>query len=380
MNDIITDTNHLTTGGTTTTTATTTMSLSEQAMMIGEYDIAIVLTGLNDLKESFLPFMRSHERTKELQLLHQQQGSPSMENNNDNEEMRTPSFNDVMKGELIRILNALLDRRMHRRNAAASPPVEDGTASLHPSQHGNHQANNNNNNNDIDNIANEPLHRHHNKGPLIVFPALPYQPTVLSQYPPLSWFMIPLLDMVDANKKMLSELYPGLVLFVESPDIHDWSNATLAQNGTVWEDFCVLFKLNDIAQDANERITQLMKRHYDRWVIRDGDNCCVATSSIRDDRNTTFHSNYADVDTTSDNNVNMMNHISEASSLTDDDCLYEFDMMDNVTIRKQTPRTPPSVSLGSLMVAADGIHPSDIGYDMWGRHIADAIIKEWEKV
>ena len=373
MNDSNRGANHITTGG--TTAASTTMSLSEQAMMIGEYDIAIVLTGLNDLKESYLPFMRSHERTKELQQLHQQQQQSSlMENHNDNEEMRAPTFNDIMKGELIRILNALLDRRMHKRtttSSSSSVPAasnENGAHTQELSQHTNNEMNDDSNENKN---KNQP-HRHHNKGPLIVFPALPYQPTVLSQYPPLSWFMIPLLDMVDANKKMLSELYPGLVLFVESPDIQDWSNATLAQHGTVWEDFSVLFKLNDIAQDANERITQLMKRHYDRWIIRDGDSTCATTASTRYDSPAGNGKQINDAD------VDMVARLSQISP-TEDDSLYELDMMGNVTIRQ--PQEPtPNISLGSLMVAADGIHPSDIGYDMWGRHIADAIIKEWEKV
>ena len=370
IKDVIDGTNHLTPTFGTTTTA---MSLSEQAMMIGEYDIAIVFTGLNDLKESYLPFMRSHERTKELQQLHhnQQNASSLMENNNDTDDMRTPSFNDIMKGELIRILNALLDRRMHKRTSASASPMENEKDLHHPSHHEKNQINDDSNN------KSEQRHRHHSKGPLIVFPALPYQPTILSQCPPLSWFMIPLLDMMDANKKILSELYPGLVLFVESPDIHDWSNATLAQHGTVWEDYCVLFKLNDIAQDANERIIQLMKRYNDRWVIRDRDNsgAAAASSSTRDDGK-----NQTDADAqTNDKNVDTMTTtLSEASSSADDDCLYELDMMGNVTVRRQQPQ--PSISLGSLMVAADGIHPSDIGYDMWGRHIADAIIKEWEKV
>ena len=252
----------------------------------------------------------------------------------------------------------------------------------HPDQTGTARINhttcndNDNNKNDTHNDSQQPQqpHRHHNKGPLIVFPALPYQPTILSQYPPLSWFMIPLLDMVDANKKMLSELYPGLVLFVESPDIHDWSNATLAQRGTVWEDFCVLFKLNDIAQDANERIIQLMKRHYDRWVIRDGDDSCTTTTTSSSS-STNNNDNTNPVDTNK-SIADTMLHPPTPCTDDDDDCLYELDMMGNVTIRQQ----PPSLSLGALMVAADGIHPSDIGYDMWGRHIADAIIKEWEKV
>lgn len=274
--------------------------------VVGMYDIAIVFTGLNDLKESLLPFMMSSERVKELQEMKQ------LDHSNE----------DGMKGEFIRILQAL-ESRMHR---------------ILPSDNSKQSVSNND-----EKVTNEKdgTTSFHNKGPLIVFPALPYQPTVLSQKWPLSWFMIPLLDMVDRNKQMLSELYPGLVLFVESPDIQDWTNAKEAKKGTVWEDFQILLKLNDIANDAKERIEQLMKRHYERWVY---DDKCKA------------------------------DHENCSSSGKDHDDLYEMDMCGDVSVR------PPSVArAGSIMVAADGIHPSDIGYDMWGRHIAGAIIREWEK-
>jgi lysophospholipase L1-like esterase len=272
--------------------------------VVGKYDIAIVLTGLNDLKESLLPFMMSPERVKELQQM-KQQDQPNAEG---------------MKGEFIRILQAL-ESRMHR-----ILPGDD-------SKMDRRNENSSNENGGIESFR--------PKGPLIVFPALPYQPTVLSQKWPLSWFMIPLLNMVDRNKQLLSELYPGLVLFVESPDIHDWTNAKEAKKGTVWEDFQILLKLNDIANDAKERIEQLMNRHYDRWVCDDKSE---------------------------------LDRKSRSASAKDNENLYELDMYGDISVR------PPVVAQpGSIMVAADGIHPSDIGYDMWGRHIAGAIIREWEK-
>jgi lysophospholipase L1-like esterase len=274
--------------------------------VVGKYDIAIVLTGLNDLKESLLPFMMSPERVKELQQM-KEQDEPSEEG---------------MKGEFIRILQAL-EGHMHRILPGDDSKLDRSSSSENASN------------------ENSTTSSFRNKGPLIVFPALPYQPTVLSQKWPLSWFMIPLLNMVDRNKQMLSELYPGLVLFVESPDIQDWTNAKEAKKGTVWEDFQVLLKLNDIANDAKERIEQLMKRHYERWVC--------------DDKSDTDHSN-------------------RCTLAKDHEDLYELDMYGDVSVR------PPALArAGSIMVAADGIHPSDIGYDMWGRHIAGAIIREWEK-
>jgi len=31
------------------------------------------------------------------------------------------------------------------------------------------------------------------------------------------------------------------------------------------------------------------------------------------------------------------------------------------------------------MVSSDGVHPSDAGYDLWGRVIARAIVAEWRR-
>jgi lysophospholipase L1-like esterase len=38
-----------------------------------------------------------------------------------------------------------------------------------------------------------------------------------------------------------------------------------------------------------------------------------------------------------------------------------------------------SQSVGSSLVSADQIHPNDEGYDLWGRHIAAAIIQNWDQ-
>jgi lysophospholipase L1-like esterase len=36
--------------------------------------------------------------------------------------------------------------------------------------------------------------------------------------------------------------------------------------------------------------------------------------------------------------------------------------------------------LGSNLVSINKVHPNDEGYELWGRHIAAAIIKHWNKV
>jgi lysophospholipase L1-like esterase len=34
--------------------------------------------------------------------------------------------------------------------------------------------------------------------------------------------------------------------------------------------------------------------------------------------------------------------------------------------------------VGSKLISFDDVHPNDDGYDLWGRHIAAEIIKEWK--
>lgn len=278
---------------------------------IGQYDVAIVLTGLNDLKEKFLPFMVS--RT-----------------NNDG----TPKEDDGgLNNELTRILNALESKMIKRILPNEKELIcKDGTSM----EWGNITVTRCLGTNDET-----------DQGPLVVFPAMPYEPTIFGHRFPLSWFVVPLLEAMDLHKKTISERYPGRVLYVPSPDATIWSDFE-AKRGSQWQDFTVLLNLHDIAQDAKERIEQLMQRHYARWVLDD--------------------------DEAEDHNSQLISEL-------DDLHLYEINEIDGVWIRlpvamrqSKNHRRP-----GHNLVAPDGIHPSDSGYDMWGRHIAGAIIKEWDR-
>jgi lysophospholipase L1-like esterase len=278
--------------------------------VVGPFDVAIVLTGCNDLKESYLPFMTARRR-------------PSRTSNPGAE----PAEESGIQGELGRILMAL-ESKMIRRIL----PTEE---QRHSDQ-----------DRDVSNEASEASHDRSSKGPLIVFPAMPFQPTTLGRSFPLSWFVSPLFQMIDRHKQRLSELYPGRVLFVPSPDSATWSDFE-AKRGPQWQDFFVLLKLHDIANDAKERIEQLMQRHYAKWVL--------------------------------DQDEDRHDGPNAAAKLVDqDDSLYEFSEMEGVWMRPQWVRQPHTY-LGHDLVAPDGIHPSDSGYDMWGRHIAFAIVEEWDR-
>jgi lysophospholipase L1-like esterase len=275
--------------------------------VVGPFDVAIVLTGCNDLKESYLPFMTARRPT------HKSSSGETEESG--------------IQGELGRILMAL-ESKMIRRIL----PTEEQWHSEHV--------------NGDSNEASEARHDRTSKGPLIVFPAMPFEPTTLGRSFPLSWFVSPLLQMIDRHKQRLSELYPGRVLFVPSPDSTTWSDFE-AKRGPQWQDFFVLLKLHDIANDAKERIEQLMQRHYAKWVLDQGDDRHDGPNAA----------------------TKLVDH---------DDSLYEYGELEGVWMGPQWVRQPHTY-LGHDLVAPDGIHPSDSGYDMWGRHIAFAIVEEWDR-
>ena len=245
-----------------------------------EYDVAVVLTGLNDLKDMCLPFMTRGE------------------NSSTTSEARALASSEGLKGELQRLL-AALKKRMRSPEASEEK-----------------------------NFLKE------RRSPLIVFPALPVSPMPLCQQAPLSWFVVPLLEMIDNHKKRLAESFPNFVLFVEPPSIESLEDME-AGRGPIFNSRKaeqVLLEITDVTKKAKERVEALMRQHYQRLT---NDMERRSESSTQD----VYHQGCHD-------------HIHASAS----------------------NRNP-----GSTLLAADNVHPNDEGYDFWGRHIAAAIVTEWEQ-
>ena len=116
------------------------------------------------------------------------------------------------------------------------------------------------------------------------------------------------------------------MLFVEPPEREDFDELGSEES----DDSTVLLKLNDIAHDVEARIERLMKNYNEnRWVV-----------DAEEDR----------------------------------EDLYEMDPFDGVAMVQPTRKRKISD-----MVSADGIHPSDSGYDIWGQHIAGKIVDAWKE-
>lgn len=133
---------------------------------------------------------------------------------------------------------------------------------------------------------------------------------------------------MEYQKKKLAESYPAPVLFLEAPDeraISDFTN----RRGPLWEARSkeeVLFELTNKAR--LEQLETLMTEYYNRW-----------TEDVEEEATFTYDAFGPDIQ-------GPFQHLQQRSPL----------------------------------ISPDKVHPSDEGYELWGRHIARAIVEEWDRL
>eukprot|EP00547_Thalassionema_nitzschioides_P017907 CAMPEP_0194242546 /NCGR_PEP_ID=MMETSP0158-20130606/8051_1 /TAXON_ID=33649 /ORGANISM="Thalassionema nitzschioides, Strain L26-B" /LENGTH=503 /DNA_ID=CAMNT_0038977657 /DNA_START=232 /DNA_END=1743 /DNA_ORIENTATION=- len=197
---------------------------NETLALANEYDIAVVLTGLNDLKEVWLPFMMNRTFTSD------RDGAS-------------------IKDKLLKVLHALKQRmNLDLPNDSCATSKEDERGNVYNS------------------LAKKPFNH---RGPIVVFPAIPAAPThPLVQCWPLSWFTVPLLRAVDNHKRLIAERFPNSVLYVEQPSTSSVEDME-AGRGPIFDKRKaeeVLLSLTDATKKAKEKVEKLMQQHYERWT------------------------------------------------------------------------------------------------------------------
>lgn len=251
---------------------------SVNPVVASQYDIAVVLLGLNDLKDSFMPHM-------------------------------TMGAEAASEDESIGSLNEQLESVVHalgkRMGKIEKISEKDG--------------------NSID--THQVL-----KKPLVVVPELPIAPGPVFRLFPLCLFLSPLFRAMESNKKYLSATFPEHVVFVHQPNLKWWSELE-AGVGPISDSIReeeILLKLTDIAQTAREKVQQLMKKHIPQ---------------LDNDRKDTPATDFASL----------------PNKATDH----------QVEISQEAQK--------SSFIAIDQLHPNDAGYEVWGHHIAEAIVRHWNK-
>jgi hypothetical protein len=328
---------------------------------VNQYDVAIVLTGINDLKDAFLPFMMSPQRSEKLEKARLRQGTSNhvvdVDHEDEDDDDDGESYGDepnaqragVFRGELLRIVEALRDnvlRSLPPHTPEAQPPARSSTSTPDAT---------------ISVPRSRQSSRSQRRGPLIVFPALPLEPTELSQRAPLSWFVVPVVRGMDRNKQRLAELYPDAVLFVLSPPSDVFEDAE-NRRGPLWEGSqreTALLKLADISRSVRRRFQSLL--------LEDAGAPAAAAAAVpaEEDHN--------------DGGCAVRRPGLEDSDYDDTTSATLYELCEDGVVLAQRrahnrPRHP-----GSTMVSDDGIHPNDRGYELWGKFIARAIVEHWER-
>lgn len=163
---------------------------------------------------------------------------------------------------------------------------------------------------------------------------------------------------MENNKRFLSASFPDHVVFIPQPDLKWWSDAESGL-GPIRENIRqerLLLQTTDIAQNARERIQQLMRQHYN--LDDDDDN----------DDEVEHYSTYSPPTLYSESSHRDEHHPHHPHHHSDHHVV-------------PTDRSDPSLNKkdGAAYISMDKMHPNDEGYELWGRHIATAILEHWKQ-
>eukprot|EP00522_Entomoneis_paludosa_P004131 CAMPEP_0172474130 /NCGR_PEP_ID=MMETSP1065-20121228/69197_1 /TAXON_ID=265537 /ORGANISM="Amphiprora paludosa, Strain CCMP125" /LENGTH=724 /DNA_ID=CAMNT_0013232309 /DNA_START=111 /DNA_END=2286 /DNA_ORIENTATION=+ len=173
--------------------------------------------------------------------------------------------------------------------------------------------------------------------PLIVFPAMPI--TMIPQFhnPPMSWFVFAVFRHLENYKRAMAKQFPGAVVFVEPPPMDE----ILSGDGKLLQEDIqpaqeVILALTNVTQRVRKRMERALQEHREKW----------AKVLSQDQEEQSQHK---------DESQQHHHH--------PDESFHEFE---NGNARDT-----------SIMLSIDKLHPSDAGYEIWGRHIAQQVLKEW---
>jgi hypothetical protein len=329
--------------------------LFEHPEYLGPYDIAVVLTGPNDLKGAVFPFLLNGE-DKELQRQAKERGGSyrlelrrlletlnrKMQWGNFQQFVSAAkeSMREKMEETMERIIitttsSSIATKTLTNTTAneiAAAPPRtnevqnQDENVQCQRIDENEQQQQEQRNTGDKEHV------------PLIVLPGMPARALPLFQHVPLRWLAVPATDMMDMHKRHLAKSHPDQVLFVNAPTERELGSYVEELTTDLGDDDCsvagyschdetVLLALRDVKRRACRQAKGAMRSYYAKKAL--------GQKSTR----TAYMNN-------------------------------PFKL-----IRTHLLGFPPASHLKAF--SPDGVHPNDMGYEFWGRHIANAIYDKY---
>lgn len=285
--------------------------------VLGPYDICVVLTGSNDLKSAFFPFLLTGEDVDFRKQAKERGGNYAKELRRVFEVLqqrmrsRMDDFQQRVRQDMQEIRHTIMERLHSSQNSPRSRA--HSTDSI---------------NNESSSLFCDDTN-YSKTGPIIVLPGMPARSLPIFRLIPLRWLAIPIIDIMDSHKRALAKAHPDDVIFVEPPSVESITEFE-NQRGPIWkqrETEDTLLALRDIRKSTCIRIESTMKEYYAK---RGQDMSCVKSDG------TQFNA--------------------------------------PIPPLSERPGTP-----GSKIISVDNVHPNDEGYDFWGRCIASAVVAQWKQ-
>jgi hypothetical protein len=276
------------------------------------YDITVVLTGPNDIKSAFFPFLLLGEDIELRQQARRRGG------NFDNELQR------LIEALNLKVRNEFQGLRKTMSNATETVRVSLGSvaSSMRSSSETSMgsidsvQVKRSDSDLFYDHAPILPFEERVNVCfPIVVLPGMPARALPALRDIPLRWLTVPVLDLMDSHKHRLATKRPAEVLFIASPPVQQ-IDQYVQHEGSIWAENqreATILALREISSTDCDFIQQSMKHFYGE------SSKCSAHVPKR--RLTMFATNYPREDAFS----------------------------------------------------ADTIHPNELGYDFWGRVIGNGI-------
>ena len=352
--------------------------------VVEPFDVAIVMTGSNDLKSAFFPFLLKGEDAEFRRQAQLRGGGYGKELTwmlqvlNKRMRKRLQTLREQMEAATERMrerLGSFDNNNSHSsiggtRDNTISGPARRMRNVLRQSRHSASVSSVQQQNDHDDAFVSEKLDRHgmqncwsrsvadvvatsssSSQFPMVVLPGMPARALPIFQSAPLRWLAVPIVDIMDSHKQNLAKRHDGEVLFVDAPSPEQMTDYS-AQTGTFWRqqqrDETILLNLRNIKRRHARQIEADMREYY---VARNNNRASYPSSS------SLCHFPY-------ENNLDV----------------ERVENPETSPLQRRQHNTKESRLGGHLeLMSVDGIHPNDGGYEFWGQHIAQAIVQEWHK-
>lgn len=302
---------------------------------LGPYDVVVVVTGSNDVKSEYFPFLLKGEDAEFWKEARERGGDYAKELRrvlhtlDRGMRLQLQSIRDSVQAAtetVIELAEETIERLGKHSTAGAGQHFSSSfREKLEARREASRAAL-------LEEILTEKIEQE-DKGalakhfPLVVLPGLPARALPLFRKAPLRWLAVPALDIQDMHKRSVARSHPGQVLFVPPPSIDDLATYENCE-GEFWRQHCeedTVLALRDIQRRDCQRIEADMRDYYE----------------VKDPRRPTGKG-------------------LQKTSTGWFSCLF-----------------PRSAAPGTSIFSVDRVHPTDDGYDFWGRYIASAIVDEW---